>query len=317
MHMDTQFHPKISILLPVFNGQRYIRECINSILNQSFTNFELLISNDCSTDDSHNIIQEFSDPRITYLSNQKNQGLFKNLNLILKLANAPIIRFICQDDILFSDCLENEILFFENHPEIDISFCKSHIIDRNGMTLSQGALKDLPDVIDSHLSMQLFYYYGCIPGNLSTVCIRRKCIDEVGLFNESLYVSGDYEMWVRICQTKKLGVIHKHLLKVRSHNKQLSRTSESGVRVISENREIRSKILTILPKNVHFQAKFYCQMRQNVLDVHHSIYCLRYKKLNNFLRILQIMGLGDFSFGLFFWLITLNNHLYKPQPKFI
>ncbi|PMB08283.1 glycosyl transferase family 2, partial [Fischerella thermalis CCMEE 5273] len=62
--MDTQFHPKISILLPVFNGQRYIRECINSILNQSFTNFELLISNDCSTDDSHNIIQEFSDPRI-------------------------------------------------------------------------------------------------------------------------------------------------------------------------------------------------------------------------------------------------------------
>lgn len=176
MYMDTQSHPKISILLPVFNGQRYIRECINSILNQSFTNFELLISNDCSTDDSHNIIQEFSDPRIIYLSNQKNQGLFKNLNLILKLANAPIIRFICQDDILFSDCLENEILFFENHPEIDISFCKSHIIDRNGMTLSQGALKDLPDVIDSHLSMQLFYYYGCIPGNLSTVCIRENVL---------------------------------------------------------------------------------------------------------------------------------------------
>jgi glycosyltransferase involved in cell wall biosynthesis len=309
--------PKISLLLPVFNGQEYLHQCMKSILEQNMHDFELIIGNNCSTDQSDEIIKKFSDPRIKYISRVNNKGLFKNLNVMMKHASAPLLRFICQDDLLSHNCLEREVYFFEKHPKIDISFCKSKIINKKGTIINQGVLGDLPEVIDTSLSLQLFFYYGCIPGNLSTVCLRRQCIEEFGLFDESFQVSGDYEMWVRICKKKSMGVIHHHLVNIRSHEKQLSRASESGVRCILENREIRSKILTLLPKEIHVWANCYSHMRQNVLDVHHSIHCLRYKKYSNFIRILHIIGLKEFTTGLLFWLITLNNKLYKPQPKWV
>ncbi|MBW4646743.1 MAG: glycosyltransferase [Goleter apudmare HA4340-LM2] len=315
--MTSTSNPKISLLLPVFNGQQYLYQCMNSIFAQSMNEFELIIGNNCSTDQSDEIIKKFSDPRIKYIPHVKNKGLFKNLNFMIERSCAPLIHFICQDDLLVNNCLETEIDFFARHPEIDIAFCKSQSINEEGIVINQGVLGDLPEVIDTSLILQLFFYYGCIPGNLSTVCLRRQCFAEFGLFNDFFQVSGDYEMWVRICQKKAMGVIHQHLINIRSHEKQLSRTSESGVRCILENREIRSKILALLPGEIRFWAKFYSQMRQNVLDVHYSIHCLRYQKYSNFIRILHILSLKEFSIGLLFWLLTLNNQLYKPQPKWV
>lgn len=315
--MISTLTPKISLLLPVLNGQEYLQQCIESILAQTMNEFELIIGNNGSTDKSDEIIQKFSDSRIKYIPYVKNKGLFKNINSMIQYVSAPLVRFICQDDLLIENCLATEVAFFEKYPEIGISFCKSKSISATGQIINQGVLGDLPEIINSSMSLQLLFYYGCIPGNLSTVCIKRQCIKEFGLFDELFQVSGDYEMWVRICRKKAMGVIHHHLVNIRSHEKQLSRASESGVRCILENREIRSKILISLPEEIRFWAKCYSQMRQNVLDVHHSIHCLRYKKYNNFIRIFYIIGLAEFAIGLLFWLLTLNNHLYMPQPKWV
>lgn len=96
---------KISVILPVFNGEKYIRKAIESVLNQTFTNFELIIVNDGSTDDSLNIINEFRDNRIKFI-NQVNQGLGASRNKALKIASGVYIMFLDSDDFFTSDALE-------------------------------------------------------------------------------------------------------------------------------------------------------------------------------------------------------------------
>lgn len=96
---------KISVILPVFNGEKYIRKAIESVLNQTFTNFELIIVNDGSTDDSLNIINEFRDNRIKFI-NQVNQGPGASRNKALKIASGEYIMFLDSDDFFTSDALE-------------------------------------------------------------------------------------------------------------------------------------------------------------------------------------------------------------------
>lgn len=308
--------PEISILLPLFNGQEFLHDCIKSALGQTYKDFELLIGNDCSDDSTSQIIRSFSDARIKTFDREKNLGLFKNLNMLVRSAESPLIRILCQDDLLEPGCLEEEVKFFSRHPDIGMSFCKTYRIDGCGAITGKCVLGDLPEVIDTKLSRQSFFYHGCIPGNLSTVCVRKKSFDKFGLFNENYRVAGDYEMWTRICERKNLGVIHKYLVRLRSHAKQLSKTGNSGVDFIRETRKIRSKLLPLLPEEIRSHAKRYVMLRQNVLDTHYCLRCLTWGRLKDFFKIASIMGAADFTLGVIFWLLTLNNHFYRPKPKF-
>ena len=309
--------PRISVVLPVWNGQNYLHECIRSVLQQTLSEFEMLIGDDGSTDSSPQIIQAFRDPRIRYYRHGQNVGLFKNLNDLLVRVRTPLVRFLCQDDVLEPNCLETEKTFFDVHPDIGMSFCKSIVIDPHGKIIEYGTLGDLPEVMSSMLSIQHFFYHGCIPGNLSTVCVRTRVLQEVGFFDESFYVSGDYELWIRIVQKYPLGVIHKHLVRLRRHPEQLSRKSDSGVRFIRETRRIRQALWPLLPLQIHSRASYYKVFRFNVLDTHHALRCLIAGKFRDFLEIVSIMGTRDLASGLMGWLLTLNNRIYRPKPEFV
>lgn len=309
--------PKVSVVLPVFNGAQYLDECVHSVLAQRLGDFELLIGEDCSTDTSRSIIQSFSDERILCFYRENNLGLFRNLNQLLGVVRAPLVRILCQDDVLEPDCLAEEIKFADAHPEVGMFFCKTVRIDENGKEIGKCVLGDLPDVISSLVSLQHFFYYGCIPGNLSTVCVRKESFNEIGLFDESYKVAGDYEMWTRICRRRKLGVIHQRLIRLRSHSVQLSRHSVSGVRFVEECQRIRSKLLTLLPKEIQSRARLYGVLRFSVLDVHHAMRCLWEGRFRDFLTVARTIGLLNyFPLGLLCWLFTLNNHLFRPSPKY-
>lgn len=316
MKGNNSLKPKISILLPVFNGQQYLHACIQSVLKQDLTNFELIIGDDHSTDDSSAIIQSFSDIRIRYYRWEKNLGLFPNLNQLVAKSQSPLVRFLGQDDLLKEDCLRNEVDLFTSNPTIGMSFCKTIFIDAKGCITGHGILNDLPEVITPQFSNQLFYYYGCIPGNISTVCARRDCFDTFGGFNENYKVAGDYEMWVRICQQKDLGVIHKHLIELRQHDKQLSVASSSGKLFIAETRKIRAQLLSLLPLDIQVSAKQYENRRHTVLDVHYAIRCLFQARFSDWYIIFCILGWKDWLRGFIYWFITGNNHWLKPNPVF-
>lgn len=310
--------PSISILLPVYDGERFLGECLDSVLRQSHENFELLVGNDASGDLSGRIADRFSgDPRVRIFHRRVRMGLFANVNCLVEAARSPLIRFLCQDDVLEAECLAEETRFFREHPSVGMSYNKHTLIGANGGgVLGKGVLHDLPSVVPPHLSNQLFFYYGCLPGNLSTVCVRRRCFDHFGRFNPDFTVAGDYEMWVRICANEELGVIHKHLVRLRTHTGQLSRAPWTGPAFIQQNRKIRDTLISRLSPEVRKRARNYELLRQGVLDVHYCIRCLLRGQFGLAAQAFSFIGVKDFLIGALGWLLSFNNHLWKPQPLF-
>ena len=181
--------------MPVFNGAAYLEQCIASVVAQTFGDFELLIADDGSTDASLKIIQGFSDPRIRLLSPLPRQRLFGNLNRLIRESRAPLVHIFCQDDLMEPDCIDEVLQFMSRHPSAGMMFSKSEPSTAAATFFRYATLGDLPELMPPMLTLQNLYYHGCIASNLSTVCVRRSCLGEGGLFDVSYGVSADYEMW--------------------------------------------------------------------------------------------------------------------------
>lgn len=310
-------NPLVSVIMPVYGGKRYLREAVESVLRQNLEDFEFILNDDGSTDGSVEIIQSYSDSRLRLLPKGPHLGLFGNLNRLLREACAPLIHIFCQDDVMEADCLSEEVRFFWEHPEIGMSYAKSHTINPNGTITVYTGRKDLPDVMFPELSLQHFYYHGCIPGNLSTVCIRKSSLATGVQFDESLKVSGDYDLWSRICRERPLGIIHQPLVRLRHHPWRLSAQPESGVVFIEENSHIRKRLFAYLPEDRQASAKRYETRRHHVLELHHGFRCLLKGRPKAALRIFRTFGGLGFFTALGYWLLTLNNRLYRPQAKWV
>src|SRR6185369_719120 len=125
----------VSVILPVYNGREYLRKAIDSVLEQSYGNFELIIWDDQSKDGSNEIVAEYSDPRIRRFANPRNRGLFPTLNLAIAEAKAPLIRLWSQDDIMKRNCLEEELAFLNRYPDVGMSYCCYDMIDNKGKVI--------------------------------------------------------------------------------------------------------------------------------------------------------------------------------------
>lgn len=222
--IGSEMNAKIAVVLPVYNGARYLKESIQSVLNQSFHDFRLHILNDCSTDNSEEIISGFlGDNRVKYHKNLTNRGLFPTLNILIEQSDAPLVHLWAQDDIMEPECLGNIVAFHEKHPTIAFSYCDVNIIDEDGY-LEERSFKDhTPELITPALHDRIAFYTGSITGNICNVTIKRKVLKELGLFDESMKMSGDFEMWVRLTAKYPLGRIPIPLINLRNHQGQLSR----------------------------------------------------------------------------------------------
>lgn len=308
--------PSVSVVLPVFNGEAYLHACLESAVGQTATDFELLVGDDASTDSSAAIIESFRDARIRYTRRTTRLGLFANLNQLIDESQAPLLRFLCQDDELEPTCLEDEIAFLGAHPEVPMSFSKSTGVNERGVEVSRDELDDLPDVLSPSLTWQQFLYHGCIPGNLSTVCARRNAVARVGGFDASFIVAGDYDLWVRLCADAALGIVRKHLVRLRRHPGQLSRSPGAGVEFVRENRRVQAALWPRVPRGGRRRARTYMIARNSVLDVHYLLRCLFRGRVAAAGEVARVLGLRDVLGGLLFWLGTLNNRLYRPRAPF-
>jgi glycosyltransferase involved in cell wall biosynthesis len=309
--------PAIAVLLSVHNGVNYLSECLTSVLKQDFADFELIIGDDGSTDESRALVSRFQDPRIKLISNGSQQGLFPTLNRLLDAVRSPIIQFLCHDDILEPHCLRAVTRFFAEHASVGWAFCKYTLMDASGHRLSQGVLHDMPDVLDARLCTQLFLYYGCISGNLSSVSVRTEHLRRHAGFDDSFSVSGDYDAETRLCADAPAGVIHDHLLRVRSHAGQMTRAADADAKSVDEERRILRRLVVGMPLARQRYARFYILSRWDVLHAHRALRLLGVGKIRQALRIQHTMGAGHFGVGILVWLLTANNRLYRPDARFV
>ncbi len=205
--------PKISVIMPVFNAENKLKESIDSILNQTFSDFEFLIYNDGSTDNSDEVIKAYNDPRIKYTKFENNAGLVGLLNRGISEAKGEFIARMDADDISLPYRFEEQFKFMNENP--DIGFCGS-MIEHFGR---QSAIVNLP-VTNFDINASLFFG---TPFSHPTVMMRTSLLRSNNLFYDNNYLyAEDYELFERVSFFTEMSNIQKILLKYRLHETQIS-----------------------------------------------------------------------------------------------
>jgi glycosyltransferase involved in cell wall biosynthesis len=207
--------PLITVLMPAYNAEKYIGEAITSVLDQTFTDFELLIINDGSTDATVKIIEHFTDPRIR-LINQNNQGIAAALNIGLLNAKAGIIARFDADDICMPERLMIQYNFLNTHPDYVLTGTDTMYIDKDGVfvfTLTYPAYADeeiraLPSEICAFSHVTVLY--------------RKDAVIKAGMYDTNAHTFEDHLLWHKIMKQGKVCNIPEALVKVRFNPESLT-----------------------------------------------------------------------------------------------
>jgi glycosyltransferase involved in cell wall biosynthesis len=200
--------PSITVLMPAYNAGNYIAQAIRSVLRQSFTDFELLIVDDGSTDSTAKIVRSFKDPRIIMVQ-QENKGVAAALNVGLKHARAPYIARFDADDVCYPERLKIQYDFIIAHPEYSIIGSAADYMDaENNHIFTQHPVAHLNEEI-KELS------YTVCPFIHSSVFYKKEVVLENGGYNEHAYTYEDHFLWVNILKNTKACNLSQPLLKVR------------------------------------------------------------------------------------------------------
>jgi len=209
--------PLVSVVMATYNTPtEWLREAIDSILIQTYSNLEFIIIEDCSTNNSHDVLKQYSDPRIKIIRNKSNLGLTKSLNIGLDIAKGKYIARMDADDISFENRLEEQVKFMESNR--DIIGCGSY---RMSFGLDENIESwKLPSSLDEQ-KIQLFFY-NCGLTHPTAMLNHELLIKHCISYDEKYKKAQDYRLWVECVKYAKLHVIPKVLLKYRKHANQVS-----------------------------------------------------------------------------------------------
>ena len=195
----------ISIILPVYNAERFIEESIQSILNQTYDNFELIICNDASTDKSHSIIEAIKDERIIYVQNKSNIGYLKTINRLFALSKAELIAFQDADDISHKLRLAKQVDYLNKNDLISIVGTNFNLINLKGDIIRSRNMIDDPDRLSEEILIRN-------PFQKPSILFRRKVYDKIGGFREGFLklknISEDYDWLLRASLFFRFGNIN-------------------------------------------------------------------------------------------------------------
>ncbi len=203
--------PQVSVVTSVYNGEEYLEECVDSILNQTFQNFEYIILNNGSTDGTARILQRYTDPRLRII-HQENLGISRSLNKGIDLSSSDLIAHLDADDYSMPQMLEKQVTFMKKYP--DIVLCGSMWRELIEKKLSKQIATFVETDQAIKKSMSLFN-----PFSHSAVIFRKKTFIKAGGYSDRLKYSQDYELWLRMLALGKAWILKEELAVVRMHEK--------------------------------------------------------------------------------------------------
>ena len=234
----------ITVLLSVYNGEKWLVECIESILGQTYCDFEFLIIDDGSQDKSLGIIKNYSnsDKRIKFIS-QENIGLTKSLNKGISLAKGEWIARIDADDVALPERLELQINYANKH-NLNLVGCQSNIIDSKGNIKYKTTIPIDYKTLFLNLKKQKPFF------SHSSVLFKKNLVISLGGYRETMKRSQDYDLWLRISEVSKIGAVDYVGVLVREHDSRISNSS-SGLdqRIHAHYANISHILRTSYPKS--------------------------------------------------------------------
>lgn len=270
------FTPLVTIGIPCYNASKYIRETLDSIANQCYPNIELVIVDDCSIDNSVQIIQEWINEkkidRVIFEVNNENLGVVKTANKILNLAKGDYFQLLGCDDILFSEKTHKQVALLENSPaDVCMVFSDVMVIDEKGQIISESYFKEQGITISINKERPIFEKLlakNFIP--TPSVLIRTDCLRNVGNYDETLGFE-DLDMWLRLSLNYTIICLPETLAAYR-------RLPASMIHNINKRAEIQHSQLLCYEKYWGYSEVSDSIIRSHIIRLAPSIYRLGHPK---------------------------------------
>lgn len=267
--------PKVSVLMPVYNCELYIEEAIDSILNQTFSDFELLIIDDASSDSTVSIIKTYEDCRIQLIEKPQNSGYTNSLNYGLSIAKGQYIARMDGDDISLPERFAKQVAFLDANAEIVLCGSNYNVINRNKIVI-------LPEK-DQQIKLALLRG-NCIAH--PSVMIRNSIIKKNHLlYNAKTEPAEDYDFWVRLLKIGSFYNIQEVLLNYRIHNTQVSQKKQTL--------QLQSSIKSRLKMFMYLNYSFNDQENDLLKKIIDKNYIMTFDEINEFFLLKEKMILTN------------------------
>lgn len=225
--------PLISVILPVYNSELHIKAAVDSVLQQTFTDFELFVFNDASTDTTGKILEQYTDPRVKIYTTASNKGYLYHLNEGLKLSRGQFIARMDADDISHLDRFEKQVNFLQSSPDITLVGATVTLLEDTQLTNKDWRYPLTPQAVNARLLFSTSHAH-------PVVMFRRELFDNGDYYyDEAYYSTEDYELWARLSEKHKLANIEEPLLQYRITGTQTSSVKKTQQRKLES--EIRNR----------------------------------------------------------------------------
>jgi glycosyltransferase involved in cell wall biosynthesis len=220
--------PRVSVVIPTYNSASFLPDAIGSVLAQTYQDFEIIVVDDGSNDNTAEVVSSFKDPRIRYLY-QENRGVAGARNTGILASQAEYIAWQDSDNVLLEEALQKSIDFLDIHPEAAFSDGQFYTIDESGRPLRRGrargpkatfvrdGLEEISHLILGNRSIGLFFV------------VRRAAFQETGLFNTRLRMSEDWDIWIRLAKRYAVAHLAEPIAKVRFHAQSMTALTKIDV----------------------------------------------------------------------------------------
>jgi len=240
--------PKVSIVMPVYNGEKFLRKSLESVISQTFSDWELLIVNDCSSDSSPEIMQEYAakDARVHVIHNLQNRKLPQSLNIGFEHALGEYWTWTSDDNVYGSRTIETMVGYLDAHHDVGLVYTDMYYIDENEEILSEFKLPTDTFLFEDVVGASFMY--------------RAECAREVGGYDPEVFLVEDYDYWLRLGQVTKVARIPQFLYWYRLHPHSLTLKRHAEVKQVLQ--KVRLKHLDYILHNIDPQNKkyLYCDM---------------------------------------------------------
>ncbi len=241
-YKNKLFPLMVSIIIPVFNGSKYLKKAVDSALSQTYENFEVIIVNDGSTDDSEKIIKEYGN-KLRYFK-KKNGGVASALNYGIKKARGQYISWLSHDDEYYPEKIDTQVVFINKYQcDIDVLYSNVEFVNEKSKTIGFTNHEQYHSIENLNNGL-----YPVLKGlvNGCSMLIKKSCFKEIGFFNEKLRTSNDYDMWFRMFSKCKVIFLPKVLIKYRLHKDQGTKVSNL---FLKESNKLWIKMIENIPIN--------------------------------------------------------------------
>ena len=272
---------KVSVIVLTYNRAHMVSEAIDSILNQTFKDFELIVVDNESVDNTEEVIKSYTDERIRYFRHQNNGLVAVNRNYGISKANGEYIAFCDDDDLWMPEKLERQVKLLDLNKELGLVYSDSYIMDENG-NLERDTSLSSSRLLRGNVFDKLFQS-NFIP--MLTVMIRREVLSKVGGFDPKYIIAQDYDLWLRIAEHYPIDFTEEPLAKYRIHGGSVSRNRELAINEVFQLTEYW------LEKKANLERGFRGKAKQKQANLHISLMVYYFRNHQNQKAISESMNL--------------------------